>query len=317
MNKPGNHKMLGNSPEFTALLRSLDIAAATDVAVILLGESGTGKELLARQIHRNSARADAPFVAINCAALPEGLAESEFFGHVKGAFTGAISDNPGRISQAEGGTLFLDEVGEMSLDIQAKLLRFLESGEFQPVGSVRQRHANVRLIAATNADLREKVEQGSFREDLYYRLNIVPFQVPPLRERTGDVELLMAGITRDLAERYELEAPSYTKAAMNCLRSYDWPGNIRELRNLCERMLILFSGREIDEGNLPREIRHQHRKHWTFSLPDTGIKLEEVEKELLQQALEKTGGNQSKAARILGLTRYAFIYRLKKYQLQP
>ncbi len=316
MNKPGNHKMLGNSPEFTALLRSLDIAAATDVAVILLGESGTGKELLARQIHRNSARADAPFVAINCAALPEGLAESEFFGHVKGAFTGAISDNPGRISQAEGGTLFLDEVGEMSLDIQAKLLRFLESGEFQPVGSLRQRHANVRLIAATNADLREKVEQGSFREDLYYRLNIVPFHVPPLRERTGDVELLLAGITQDLAEQYKLEAPSYTKAAMNCLRSYDWPGNVRELRNLCERMLILFSGRVIDEGNLPREIRHQHSRRWTFSLPDTGIKLEEVEKELLQQALEKTGGNQSKAARILGLTRYAFIYRLKKYQLQ-
>ncbi|WP_457675950.1 sigma-54 interaction domain-containing protein [Thiolapillus sp.] len=316
MNKPGNYKMLGKSPEFTALLRSLDIAAATDVAVILLGESGTGKELLARQIHRNSSRADAPFVAINCAALPEGLAESEFFGHVKGAFTGAVSDNPGRISQAEGGTLFLDEVGEMSLDIQAKLLRFLESGEFQPVGSLHQRHANVRLIAATNADLRDKVEQGSFREDLYYRLNIVPFHVPPLRERTGDVELLMTEITRDLAEQYKLEAPSYTRAAMNCLCSYDWPGNVRELRNLCERMLILFSGKEIDEGNLPREIRHQQRRRWTFSLPDSGIKLEDVEKELLQQALEKTNGNQSKAARILGLTRYAFMYRLKKYQLQ-
>ncbi len=315
MNKPNHHKMLGNSPEFAALVRSLDIAAATDVTVILLGESGTGKELLARQVHATSTRAHAPFVAINCAALPEGLAESEFFGHVKGAFTGALSDNPGRISQAEGGTLFLDEVGEMSLDIQAKLLRFLESGEFQPVGSLKQRHANVRLIAATNADLRKKVEQGSFREDLYYRLNIVPFQVPPLRERSGDVELLMASITRDLAKQYNLEAPSYTKAAMNCLRSYDWPGNVRELRNLCERMLILFSGKEIDEGNLPREIRHQHRNRWTFSLPDQGIRLEEVEKELLQQALEKTRGNQSKAARILGLTRYAFMYRLKKYQL--
>ncbi len=316
MNTAVNYRMLGNSPEFTTLLRSLDIAAATDVAVILLGESGTGKELLARQIHCKSSRADAPFVAINCAALPEGLAESEFFGHAKGAFTGAVSDNPGRISQAEGGTLFLDEVGEMSLDIQAKLLRFLESGEFQPVGSLKQRHANVRLIAATNADLREKVKQGSFREDLYYRLNIVPFHVPPLRERSGDVELLMASITRDLAEQYKLPAPSYTKAAMACLRSHDWPGNVRELRNLCERMLILFSGREIDEGNLPREIRHQHRKQWTFSLPDTGICLEDLEKELLQQALEKADGNQSKAARILGLTRYAFMYRLKKYQLQ-
>ncbi|BAO44182.1 sigma-54 interaction domain-containing protein [Thiolapillus brandeum] len=316
MNKPDNDKMLGNSPEFTALVRSLDIAAATDVTVILLGESGTGKELLARQVHARSARAHAPFVAINCAALPEGLAESEFFGHVKGAFTGAVSDNPGRIRQAEGGTLFLDEVGEMSLDIQAKLLRFLESGEFQPVGSVKQRHANVRLIAATNADLREKVAQGSFREDLYYRLNIVPFQVPPLRERSGDVELLMTEITRELAIQYNLQAPAYTKAAMVCLNQHAWPGNVRELRNLCERMLILFSGREIDEGNLPQEIRHQHRNRWTFSLPEQGIKLEEVEKELLQQALEKTRGNQSKAARILGLTRYAFLYRLKKYQLQ-
>ena len=316
MNKPDNYEMQGNSPEFTSLLRSLDIAAATDVAVLLLGESGTGKELLARQIRRNSSRSDAAFVAINCAALPEGLAESEFFGHAKGAFTGAVAENPGRISQAEGGTLFLDEVGEMSLEIQAKLLRFLESGEFQPVGSFRQRHADVRLIAATNADLREKVEQGNFREDLYYRLNIVPFHVPPLRERSGDVALLMKNITRDLAARHQLDPPVYTRAAMKCLNSYAWPGNVRELRNLCERMLILFSGREIDHGNLPREIRHQHQSRWTFSLPDTGIKLEEVEKELLQQALEKTGGNQSKAARILGLTRYAFIYRLKKYQLQ-
>jgi transcriptional regulator with GAF, ATPase, and Fis domain len=315
MNKPRSDEMLGKSPEFDALLRSLEIAAATDVAIILLGESGTGKELLARHVHTRSSRADTAFIAVNCAALPEGLAESEFFGHIKGAFTGAVSDNPGRISQAEGGTLFLDEVGEMSLDIQAKLLRFLESGEFQPVGSLKQRHANVRLIAATNADLREKVQQGSFREDLYYRLNIIPFHVPPLRERTGDVKILLDKITDTLADQYQLSPPSYTRAALSSLSSYPWPGNVRELRNLCERMLILFSGKEIDEDNLPREIRHQQSKRWTFSLPDTGIKLEELEQELLQQALEKTGGNQSKAARILGLTRYAFMYRLKKYQL--
>lgn len=315
MNKPRSCKMLGKSPEFDALLRSLEIAAATDVSIILLGESGTGKELLARHIHAKSHRANTAFIAINCAALPEGLAESEFFGHVKGAFTGAVTDNPGRISQAEGGTLFLDEVGEMSLDIQAKLLRFLESGEFQPVGSVKQRHANVRLIAATNADLREKVEQGRFREDLYYRLNIVPFHVPPLRERTGDVSILIEQITELLARQYQLPAPSYTKIAMDCLSQYSWPGNVRELRNLCERMLIMFSGKQIDEGNLPREIRDQRHQRWTFSLPDNGIKLEDLEQELLQQALEKTGGNQSKAARILGLTRYAFMYRLKKHQL--
>ncbi|WP_294041471.1 sigma-54 interaction domain-containing protein [Thiolapillus sp.] len=316
MNKSSNYELLGKSPEFEALLRSLDIAAVTDVTLILTGESGTGKELLAHHVHTRSRRNGAPFIAINCAALPEGLAESELFGHVKGAFTGAVADNPGRISQAEGGTLFLDEIGEMSLDIQAKLLRFLESGEFQPVGSLKQRHADVRLLAATNADLRKKVEDGSFREDLYYRLNIIPFHVPALRERTGDVELLIPEITKRLSETYSLPAPSYSKAAMDCLKRYAWPGNIRELRNLCERMLILFNGREITDGNLPREIRHQQTKRWTFALPDSGIKLEELEQELLQQALEKSQGNQSKAARILGLTRYAFIYRLKKYQLQ-
>ncbi len=316
MNKPYKYEILGKSPEFEALLRSLNIASATDVTLILTGESGTGKELLAHHIHKKSRRHDAPFVAINCAALPDGLAESEFFGHIKGAFTGAVSNNPGRINMAEGGTLFLDEIGEMSLDIQAKLLRFLESGEYQPVGSLKQRHANVRLVTATNADLRKKVEDGVFREDLYYRLNIIPFHVPPLRKRTGDVELLIPEITKRLASEYQLPAPIYNKAAMDCLQRYSWPGNIRELRNLCERMLILFSGREIHDGNLPREIRHQQRSRWTFSLPDSGIKLDELEQELLQQALERANGNQSKAARILGLTRYAFMYRLKKYQLQ-
>jgi len=316
MNKSSNYELLGKSPEFEALLRSLDIAAVTDVTLILAGESGTGKELLAHHVHTRSRRNGAPFIAINCAALPEGLAESELFGHVKGSFTGAVADNPGRISMAEGGTLFLDEIGEMSLDIQAKLLRFLESGEYQPVGSLKQCHADVRLLAATNADLRKKVDDGSFREDLYYRLNIIPFHVPALRERTGDVELLIPEITKRLSAIYGLPAPSYSKAAMDCLKRYAWPGNIRELRNLCERMLILFNGREVTDGNLPREIRHQQTKRWTFSLPDSGIKLDELEQELLQQALEKSQGNQSKAARILGLTRYAFMYRLKKYQLQ-
>lgn len=316
MNKPAKYEILGKSPEFEALLRSLDIASATDVTVMLTGESGTGKELLARHIHSKSNRSNTPFVTINCAALPDGLAESELFGHKKGAFTGAISDNAGRINMAEGGTLFLDEIGEMSLDIQAKLLRFLASGEYQPVGSLRQRHANVRLVTATNADLRKNVDNGSFREDLFYRLNIIPFHVPALRERTGDVALLIPQITKRLSEEYNLPAPTYSKSAMNCLQRHTWPGNIRELRNLCERMLILFSGREIHDGNLPREIRHQQTRRWTFALPDSGIKLDELEQELLQQALEKTQGNQSKAARILGLTRYAFMYRLKKHQLQ-
>lgn len=315
MNRASDNLLLGESPEFQALLRSLEVAAATDVSVMLLGESGTGKELLARHLHNNSQRRNAPFVAINCAALPEGLAESELFGHRKGAFTGAVNDNPGRIGQAEGGTLFLDEVGEMPLSIQAKLLRFLESGEYQAVGGIRHQYADIRLITATHADLRSMVEDGRFREDLFYRLNIVPFQVPPLRERQGDVLLLVNHLTRQLAAHYRLAAPRFSKPALDTLTRYHWPGNVRELRNFCERMLILFAGRLIEVENLPVEIRQQQRKRWAFSLPDTGIKMEELEQELLVQALEKTGGNQSRAARILGLSRYAFIYRLKKYNL--
>ena len=312
---PEQPQLLGRSPEFTALLRSLQVASATDVTVMLLGESGTGKEQLARYLHANSARRSGPFVAINCAALPEGLAESELFGHRKGAFTGAVSNNQGRIGAAEGGTLFLDEVGEMSPGIQAKLLRFLESGEYQPVGDVSTKQADVRIVAATHADLLSKVEEGSFRQDLYYRLNIVPFQVPALRERTGDVELLALELTARAAQSHGLDAPVYSREALELMKGYHWPGNIRELRNLCERLLILFPGRTVEAGNLPREFQVQEKKRWRFTIPEDGLRLEELEQELLQQALEKTGGNQSRAARLLGLSRYAFIYRLKKYAL--
>ena len=310
------HRFIGKSDVMQTVYTMIENVGKVDTTVLISGESGTGKELAAEALHEESHRKNRPLVKVDCTAIPEGLLESELFGHKKGSFTGADRDRMGRILQADGGTLFLDEIGEMCLDIQAKLLRFLESGEYQPVGSLKQRHANVRLVAATNADLRKKVENGSFREDLYYRLNIIPFHVPALRERSGDVELLIPEISKRLASEYQLPAPVYNKAAMDCLRRYSWPGNIRELRNLCERMLILFSGREIHDGNLPREIRHQQQSRWTFSLPDSGIKLDELEQELLQQALEKTNGNQSKAARILGLTRYAFMYRLKKYQLQ-
>ena len=307
--------MIGNAPEFDALLRSIDIAAATDVTVMLQGESGTGKELLARHLHQESVRAEAPFVAINCAALPESLAESELFGHRKGAFTGAVNHNQGRIKSAEGGTLFLDEIAEMPLAVQAKLLRFLESGEFQAVGDTQLQKADIRLITATHADLAEKVRAGKFRADLYYRLNVVPFRVPPLRERTGDIPLLFKEISGQLAEQYRLKMPRYTPDCLKQLESYDWPGNIRELRNLSERMLILFSGREVTANNLPAEIRANSSERAVFTLPDSGIKLDEVEKDLMRQALEKSKGNQSKAARMLGLTRDTFLYRLKKYAI--
>ncbi len=310
-----NSRLLGESPEFTALLRSLQVAAATDVTVLLLGESGTGKERLARFIHAHSRRREAPFVAINCAALPDGLAESELFGHRKGAFTGASGDNPGRIAAAQGGTLFLDEVAEMSLPVQSKLLRFLESGEYQRVGDTLCRQSDVRIVAATHADLPALVEEGRFRQDLYYRLNVVPFQVPPLRARQGDVRRLVKALTRQLADHHGLPAPRYDREALELLENYHWPGNIRELRNLCERLLILFPGKTIHPGNLPPEIRIPGRSRWRFVLPEGGLRLEEVEQELLLQALQQAGGNQSRAARLLGMSRYAFIYRLKKYAL--
>ncbi len=309
--------MIGNSPEFNALLRSLQIAAATDVTVMLLGESGTGKELLARRLHQDSHRKNAPFVAINCAALPEGLAESELFGHRKGAFTGAIHENIGRIQSAAGGTLFLDEVAELPASIQAKLLRFLESGEFQAVGDTRHQQANVRIITATHADLSSKIKSGEFREDLYYRLNVIPFQVPPLRERTEDIPLLINELSDILHEKHQLEPVTFSKDCMTALNRYSWPGNIRELRNFCERMLILFSGRQVEVDNLPTEIRnHVDQQRGLFILPDKGINWEELEQNLIVQALQKTHGNQSKAARLLGLTRDTFLYRIRKYAIQ-
>jgi DNA-binding NtrC family response regulator len=308
--------MKGNAPEFRALLRSAQIAAATDVTVLVLGESGTGKELLARAMHDESPRHAAPFVAINCAALPESLAESELFGHRKGAFTGAISHNPGRIRCAEGGTLFLDEVGELPLNIQAKLLRFLESGECQAVGEASAVRTNVRVIAATHRDLYEQVQCGAFREDLYYRLNVVPLELPPLRQRSDDIPLLLGHLISDLATRYELEAPRFSDASLAILRSYRWPGNVRELRNFCERMVVLLAGREIEPANLPREMQSARIERANpFALPDSGLHLEELEQSLIRQALDKTQGNRSRAARLLGLSRDTLLYRLKKYAI--
>jgi len=309
-------RMIGKAPLFTALLRSLEIASATDVTVMLQGESGTGKELLADFLHRQSKRRESPFVTINCAALPESLAESELFGHRRGAFTGATSNNEGRVKSAEGGTLFLDEIAEMSPLVQAKLLRFLESGEYQAVGDTTRKIANIRIVAATHADLRERVISGHFRADLYYRLNVVPFQVPSLRERTDDIKLLIETFSERAAQKYQMDSPGYSREFIAQLERYDWPGNIRELRNLCERMVILLPGKVVTPENLPMEIRDSSsRKPYILSLPDAGIRLEDLEQDLLQQALDKSLGNQSKAADMLGLTRHTFLYRLKKYSI--
>ncbi|MBF0220101.1 MAG: sigma-54-dependent Fis family transcriptional regulator [Gammaproteobacteria bacterium] len=310
-----NPSLLGNAPEFLSLLRSAKVIAATDVTTLLLGESGTGKELVATHMHQHSHRAIAPLVSINCAALPESLAESELFGHAAGAFTGANQSYDGRIAAAAGGTLFLDEIGELPLTVQAKLLRFIEAGECQRLGETRPRKVDVRIIAATHVDLFARVQEQRFRQDLFYRLNIVPLELPPLRQRNGDLALLLKAFTTQLTAQYQLPAPRYSPDTLKRLEQHNWPGNVRELRNFCERMVILFSGREVAPENLPRELQqppiHQHY----FDLPQEGVRLEELEQSLINKALSRSGGNRSQAARLLGITRDTLLYRIKKYAL--
>ncbi len=307
--------LLGKDPLLMEVVQSAKIVAATDVNTLVNGESGTGKELLARFIHDNSRRNDHPFVSVNCAALPEALAESLLFGHKKGAFTGAAEDHDGHIRAAEGGTLFLDEIAELPASIQAKLLRFLESGEVLTVGMSIPTKANVRIIAATHQDLQKKAASGSFREDLFYRLNVVPLWMPSLRERQSDIPLLLKSFLDDFAGRHGLESPSFSRASVSLLKQYHWPGNVRELRNLCERLTVLLPGREIAPENLPREFREQIRQQDIIRLPAEGVVLYEIEKSLIQQALERTHGNRSRAARLLGISRDTLLYRLKKFAL--
>lgn len=312
--------MLGQAPEFLSVLRAMKIVSATDATVLVTGESGTGKELLAKALHRYSRRDEKAFVTVNCAALPEHLAESELFGHRKGAYTGAVQDEQGRVQAANGGTLFLDEVGELPLAVQAKLLRFLETGECQQLGQPVTKKVDVRVIAATNRDLGRAVEEGTFRRDLYYRLYVVPLELPPLRTRRSDIELMLAGLTHDLACEYDLTPPRYSKNALKLINRYQWPGNVRELKNLCERMLILFSGRQVEAENLPLEIRQAQVQTRTvvggFMLPEMGLSLDDLEADLIKQALNKALGNRSKAARLLGLSRDTLLYRIKKYAIE-
>lgn len=310
--------IIGQSPAFEALLRSAKIVAATDVTVLIAGETGTGKEVLANAIQKASPRHNKPYITLNCAALPEGIAESELFGHRKGAFTGATANKQGIFQAADGGTLFLDEINSLPLTIQAKLLRFLESGECMPLGDTKPYKVNVRVIAATNADLNALIDAGEFRRDLYFRLNIVPMELPSLRQRSEDMELLIKHFVQSFAQEYKIAAPAFSKEALKRLRAYAWPGNIRELRNLCERLSILLAGRTIEPENLPPEFQHSgHSVNKTsdFTLPDSGINLESLEADLIHQALSRTNGNRSKSARLLGLSRDTLLYRIQKYGL--
>lgn len=304
---------LGRSPEFEAMVRSASLIARTDANIIVIGETGTGKELVARFLHENSPRRLKPLVAVNCAALPGDLIESELFGHTAGAFTGAIAQRTGLFEAAHGGTLFLDEVAELPLAVQATLLRFLEDGEVRPLGQSQPRQVNVRVIAATHKDLQSQVKAGTFRQDLFYRLFVVPVELPPLRDRGGDIDILLDHFTRGLSSHHGLAAPIYSSALRQTLNQYPWPGNIRELKHLVERCVILFSGKVVLPANLPGTWLPAEPVTTTWSLPTRGIKLAEVERSLIIQAMSRAQGNQTRAASLLGLTRDTLLYRLKKY----
>ena len=296
----------------------LDMAgrvAASDASVLITGESGTGKELLAKGIHYNSRRIDGPFVAINCAAIPENLIESELFGHVKGSFTGAVKDREGKFEQADGGTLFLDEIGELRVELQAKILRALQERQVDRVGGTRPIDVDVRVIAATNKDVDRAVKEGNFREDLYYRLSVVTLQMPPLRERREDIPLLadyfLKKFNRDADVRLDPEALSVMKA-------YGWPGNVRELENVIERASVLRRSAVITTSDLPDKLKKGKTDvgQIILNLPDEGISLEELEKNLIMKALDVHKGNQTRAAEYLGITRPTLIYRMEKYGIK-
>ncbi|MBF0125684.1 MAG: sigma-54-dependent Fis family transcriptional regulator [Magnetococcales bacterium] len=310
-------EMMGSSPAFAAVLRAARLVAVTGATVLIQGESGVGKELLARGIHAASPRCKAPFVPVNCAALSETLVESELFGHSKGAFTGAVSERTGRIPAAHGGTLFLDEVGDMPWSVQAKMLRFLENGECQSLGSELPRRVDVRVVAATNRDLSTLVASGQFRQDLFYRLQVVPLILPPLRERGGDLEPLATAFLRFFATRHSVSLPVFSRPALELMRRHAWPGNIRELRNLCERGVIFHAGQEIGVEFIHSQLApHLPPVSGTLSLPSGGLSLDQLERDMILAALDRTRGNRTHAARLLDLSRDTLLYRMKKHALR-
>ena len=311
--QPNHWKMVGDSAKMQELKHLIKRVAPTPATVLIQGESGTGKELAANAIHTLSPRAGGPFIRVNCAALTETLLESELFGHEKGAFTGAQARRSGRFELADGGTLFLDEIGELSFSVQAKLLRVLQERMFERVGGEKTIRVDVRIVTATNRDLLREVKEGRFREDLYYRLSVFPILLPPLRERPEDIPVLVEHFLDKLSTYGQRKTVS--KEALDRLLAYHWPGNVRELENVVERMVIISQGSVIGLEGIP--ALHSSNRSETdpdlFVLPAGGLSLDELEKSLLRQALEQTEGNQSQAAKKLGLSRHAFLYRLEKH----
>ncbi|MGE0709862.1 MAG: sigma-54-dependent transcriptional regulator [Planctomycetota bacterium] len=309
--------LLGGSPRMLEVRRALGkIARSPSSTVLITGESGTGKSLAARKLHRESERAERPFLTITCSALPEQLLESELFGHERGAFTDAKQRKLGLLEQADQGTVFLDEIGEMSLKLQAKLLRFLEERCFRRVGGTTDVRPDVRVIAATNRDLEGDVHQGSFRADLYFRLAVIRVHLPPLRERPGDVARLAKYFVCAFNRAFGREVQELTAEAQARLEAHDWPGNIRELRNTIERVMLLCEAPRITAADLPRLSRRE-RSAGLLVLPPSGLSLRTLERELVVQALERTHGNQTRAAELLGMTRDQIRYRIAKFNLSP
>ncbi|WDP86905.1 MAG: sigma-54-dependent Fis family transcriptional regulator [Desulfobacter sp.] len=308
----GTQGMVSASSAMKELLDTASRAANSEATVLISGESGTGKEVLARLIHQNSPRNKGPMVAVNCAAIPSGLLESELFGHVKGAFTGAVKDRKGHFMTAGSGSLFLDEIGELAMDLQVKLLRAVKERQIQPVGSEKTLDVDIRIIAATNLDLQDRISRGEFREDLYYRLSVIPLFIPPLRERPEDIPALAVHFLK------KFDAPAdvcFSPNALKALEGYHWPGNIREMQNIVERCIILRSSALIRTKDLNLPGMTAAPSAFEPMIPDGGISLESVEKAYVIKALEKAGQNRSQAARLLKIPRHVLLYRLEKYGL--
>lgn len=313
-----DRKIIGSSRRMIEIFEVVDKVADTNATILITGESGTGKELIASLIHNKSSRKGNPFIQVNCGAIPENLLESELFGYEKGAFTGAQGRKPGRFDRAQGGTLFLDEIGELNLSLQVKLLRVLQEREFERVGGTEVIKADVRIIAATNRDLDKMAQEGSFREDLLYRLKVIPIHVPALRDRKEDIPLLAEFFINKYSKQMNKGRTVMLQDALDIIKSYDFPGNIRELENIIERLVILSSDGKISASLLPKEVLKgaYSYKNDIFILPEEGISLEDVELSLVRQALERAEGNQTKAAKLLGISRHALIYRMDKFNLK-
>ncbi len=331
--------IIGRSAAMQQLFRTLGRVAASDLTVLITGESGTGKELVAHVLHQQSRRVGKPFVPINTAAIPADLLEAELFGHEKGAFTGADRARPGRFEQADGGTLFLDEIGDMPAGLQVKLLRVLEEGAIQRVGSREDRHVNVRLLAATHQNLQQKIKQGTFREDLYYRLNVIPVHIPPLRERKDDIPQLAEHMLQAASEELNMRTPILLDEAVELLRGYDWPGNVRELKNVMRRLALLTPGAAITLSDVALALGHKDNNTQAEETLSEAVGrcmrrylnklgyaeavdlhrhlLEQVEPPLLELAMEHCKGNQIRAARMLGLNRNTVRKLLRQYRIDP